>query len=260
MPATTEYAPGTPSWVDLGTPDVEATVAFYGGLFGWEIPESPIADQTGGYRTATSGGRSVGGVMPLMAPEQPAVWSSYVSVDDADAIAGAVAEAGGDVIAGPMDVMDLGRMAMFADPTGAAVGIWQPKAMKGAEVVNEPGSLCWNELHTRDPDAAAAFYSAVFGWTPAPGEQGGEGYLTFHRADDAPVAGLVDIRGKAPDDVPAHWLVYFAVDDCDATVAKAAELGGSTVLGPIDIPIGRFAELVDPNGSSFAVIGISATA
>jgi predicted enzyme related to lactoylglutathione lyase len=236
---------------------MEATVAFYGGLLGWEVPESSNAEQTGGYRIATSGGMSVGGVMPLMSPEQPPVWSSYVSVDDAEAIAGAVTEAGGSVVAPPMDVMDLGRMAVFADPTGAVFGIWQPKAMKGAELVNEPGSLCWNELNTRDPDTAAAFYSAVFGWKAASAEQGGADYVSFQRADDAPVAGMIDIRGKVPDEVPAHWLVYFAVDDCDATIAKAAELGASTLVGPIDIPIGRFAVLSDPNGSSFAVIGMS---
>ena len=257
MPEMTEYAPGTPSWVDLGTPDMDRTVSFYSEVFGWDIPESPVADQTGGYRTASSGGKSVGGVMPLMQEGQPPVWSTYVSVDDADATVAKVTEAGGTVIAGPMDVMELGRMAVFMDPTGAAVGIWQPKEMKGAELVNEPVSVVWNELNTRDPEAAKEFYAAVFGWQAAMNEQGGADYVTFTHADGSPAAGIMDIRQtEMPDEIPAHWLVYFAVADADSTVAKAEESGGILRFGPMDIPIGRFAVMTDPNGSAFAVIAM----
>jgi uncharacterized protein len=258
MPKMTEHAPGTPSWVDLGTPDVEKTVTFYGGLFGWEIPESENAEETGGYRVASSGGKSVAGVMPLMQEGQPPVWSTYVSVEDADATAAKVKEAGGAVFAEPMDVMNLGRMAVFADPTGAAIGIWQPKEMKGAELVNEPVSLCWNELNTRDPDAAASFYSAAFGWSAETGDVGGMQYTTFSIGEGPGVAGMIDLRPLGvPDEVPAHWLAYFAVSDTDAAVAKAAELGGSTMRDPTDIPIGRFAILTDPNGSAFGVIALN---
>ncbi len=258
MPEMSEYAPGTPSWIDLGTPDMDKTVAFYGGLFGWDIPEAENAEHTGGYRVALSNGRSVAGVMPLMQEGQPPVWSSYVAVADADATAAKVREAGGTVLAEPMDVMDLGRMAIFMDPTGAAFGIWQPATMKGAELVNEPVSLCWNELNTRDPDAAKAFYAAVFGWKDAVDNQGGMDYVTFSREDGTGVAGMMDMRStQIPDEIPAHWLVYFAVDDADATVSQAKESGGALAFRPIDIPIGRFAVMTDPNGSAFAVIALA---
>jgi len=261
MTEMTEYTAGTPSWVDLGTPDIEASASFYGDLFGWEIPESPLAGQTGGYRTATSAGRSVAGVMPLMAEGQPPAWSTYVSVDDAEATSARVQEAGGTVMAPPMDVLDLGRMAVFADPQGAVFGIWQPGTMKGAQLVNEPVSLCWNELNTRDPEASKAFYEAVFGWSPQVSEVATEGYVTFHRdeSDEGGVAGMLDMRGQVPDEVPPHWMVYFAVEDADATIAKAGELGAGTAVGPIDIPIGRFAVLRDPHGAHFAVISLART-
>ena len=149
MTEMTEYAPGTPSWIDLATPDMDATVSFYEGLFGWEIPVAENAEQTGGYRVATSGGKSVAGIMPLMQEGQPAVWSTYVNVEDADATAAKATEAGGTVIAPPMDVMELGRMAFFADPTGAAIGIWQPNQMRGAQLVNEPVSALERAQHAR---------------------------------------------------------------------------------------------------------------
>jgi len=258
MPEMTEYPAGTPSWVDLGTPDIDKTVAFYGGLFGWDIPEAENAEQTGGYRTAMSNGKTVAGIMPLMQEGQPPVWSSYVNVDDADATAAKVREAGGTVIAEPMDVMDLGRMAVFMDPTGAALGVWQPRTMKGAELVNEPVSVVWNELNTRDPDAAKDFYAAVFGWTAGVAGQGGADYVSFSREDGAGVAGMNDMRNtEIPDEIPAHWLVYFAVADADATVAKAEELGGVLRMGPVSVPIGRLAVLTDPNTSAFAVIAMT---
>ncbi len=258
MSEMTEYAPGTPSWVDLATPDMEETVAFYSGLFGWEVPESENAEQTGGYRTALSGGRTVAGVMPLMQEGQPPVWSSYVNVEDADATVARVREAGGNVLAGPMDVMDLGRMAVFMDPAGAALGIWQPKSMIGAQLVNEPVSLCWNELNTRDTGAAAAFYTAVFGWKAEVGADSDVGYTTFQRADGSWIGGMMDMANTPmPDSIPPHWLVYFAVENTDATIETAKELGGALAAGPIEIPFGKFAVMTDPHGSAFAVMQVN---
>ncbi len=259
MPEISSHEPGTPSWVDLSTPDLEASVSFYESLFGWSIPESPIAEQTGGYRRATAGGKDVAGVMPLMAEGQPPAWSSYVAVADADATAAAVREAGGAVIAEPMDVMDMGRMAVFSDPGGAVFGIWQPGTFPGAGLVNEPVSLSWNELNTRDPDGAKEFYGAVFGWTAEETEMPDGGvYDQWHRdGGDAVVGGMLDVRGRLPDEIPAHWMVYFAVADCDATVEQAKELGGQLNFGPIDLPVGRFAVLADPHGAHFAVIALS---
>lgn len=248
---------GTPCWVDLGTPDIEASVTFYGELLGWEVPEAENPEQTGGYRLATLRGTPVAGLMPLMQEGQQPAWSTYVSVDDADATAANVRDAGGQVIAEPMDVMDLGRMALFTDPTGAFFGVWQPKSFAGAGIVNEAGSLSWNELLTRDPESAKAFYSAVFGWDARPFEmEGGPEYATLHRGgEDHAIGGLMDMTGRVPDEVPPNWTVYFAVDDCDGTVEGAKAQGASVASGPMDIPdVGRFAVLQDPHGAAFAVI------
>jgi len=255
MSERTSYAPGTPSWVELGAiPDIGKAVDFYAGLFGWDVPESANPEQTGGYRQAMLRGKPVAGMMPLMQEGQPSTWNTYVSVEDADAIATKVGEAGGTVIAEPMDVMDLGRMAVFTDSTGAVFGVWQPGTFVGAEIVNESNAVVWNELNTRDPEAAKSFYGDVFGW----GFEEREfetGTYTSLKAGEATVGGMIDITGRAPDEVPAHWLVYFAVDDVDATVAKAQETGGGLALEPFDISeVGRIAIVKDPFGAVFAVM------
>jgi uncharacterized protein len=257
MTEVSEHAPGTPSWIDLGTPDIDASASFYGSLFGWQVAEGENPEQTGGYRIASLRDKPVAGMMPLMQEGQPPAWSTYVSVADADATAAKVGEAGGQVVAEPMDVMELGRMAIFTDPTGAFFGVWQPASFAGAGIVNESGALSWNELNTRDPDRATEFYDAVFGWEARPFDNGdGPPYLTIHIGDaERGVGGIMDMRGRVPDEVPAHWMVYFAVDDTDATVEKAKELGGGVGYGPTDIPsVGRFAVLNDPHGAHFSVI------
>ncbi len=255
MSERTSYEPGVPCWVELGgIPDIGKAVDFYGGLFGWDVPEPENAEQTGGYRQAMLRGKPVAGMMPSMQEGQPPAWSTYVSVADADATAAAVKQAGGMVIAEPMDVMDLGRMAVFADPTGAVIGIWQPGTFVGAEVVNESNAVVWNELNTRDPEAAKSFYGDVFGW----GFEEREfetGTYTSLKVGEATAGGMIDITGRAPDEVPAHWLVYFDVDDVDATVAKATDSGGGVALEAFDIAeVGRIAIVKDPFEAVFAVM------
>jgi predicted enzyme related to lactoylglutathione lyase len=254
MSERSSYAPGTPCWVDRGTPDLDAAEKFYGPLLGWEIPELPNSAEMGGYRRAKKGGKDVAGAMPLMQEGQPPAWSTYVAVADADATAAAVKDAGGSVISEPMDVMELGRMAIFADPTGAVFGIWQPGTFAGAELVNEPGALAWNELGTRDPGAAKAFYAAVFGWGFRDNDMGEMGTYTEWLNGDDSIGGMMDVSGRLPDEIPAHWLVYFAVDDADAAVETVKSSGGGVSFGPIDIPAGRFAIATDPWGAAFAVI------
>jgi predicted enzyme related to lactoylglutathione lyase len=252
MTATT---PGTPNWVDLGSPDVEASKRFYGDLFGWEAITSTEPEAMG-YSNFTKNGRQVAGVGPLQSPEQPPVWTTYVATADADATAARVEAAGGKVVMAPMDVMRYGRMAIFTDSAGAAFGAWQAGEHGGAEVFNEPGSLTWNELTTRDPDGSKVFYSGVFAWDPQDAEFGDTGvtYTTW-RLGGAPVGGMMPMVGEAwPPDLPNHWMVYFAVDDVDATAAKAAELGGAVSVPPTDIGPGRFAVLSDPAGASFSII------
>jgi len=251
------YAPGTPSWVDLSTADLDAAVEFYGGLFGWDIPEPENAEQTGGYRQAMLRGKPVAGLMPQMQPQQPVAWSTYVSVADADAATAQVREAGGTGMVEPMDVLELGRMAVFADPSGAAFGVWQPGTFHGAGLVNEPGALSWNELETRDTGAAKDFYGAVFGWAFEDHEMEGMGTYTEWKLGDASLGGMADISGRMPDEVPAHWMVYFAVADADASLERVRELGGEARFGPVDIPAGRFGVVADPWGAAFAVIALS---
>jgi hypothetical protein len=239
-------------WIDIGT-DVEAAKAFYGGLFGWTGQDAGPIEETGGYGFFLKDGKMVAGYGPQQNPGPP-FWATYICVADAEATAAKVKEAGGQIVMDPMDVMDQGRMAVFQDPEGAFISVWQPGAHKGAELVNEPGSFSWNELNTRDPDGAKAFYTAVFGWEMVDQDMGGGMVYTEIRLDGATVAGILDMRGRVPDMVPAHWLVYFTVEDTDASVSKAQELGGTVMVPPTDIPPGRFAVVADPQGGAFAVI------
>jgi len=254
MSERTSYAPGTPCWIDLSTPDQDGAADFYGALFGWSVEEDENAEQTGGYRVARLRDKAIGGVMKVMQEDQPVAWASYVSVGDADATAAKAREAGGAVMVEPMDVLDYGRMAFVIDPTGAAIGLWQPGVNVGAGLVNEPNSLVWNELNTRDVPAAKEFYGAVFGWGFEDNEYEGVGVYTSLKLGEDTVGGMLDITGRVPDEVPANWLVYFAVEDVDATVAKLRELGGSVNMEPMDIVAGRFAVVSDPFGAVFAVI------
>jgi len=251
-----DFPPGTPSWVELSSPDTDASAAFYRELMGWEVTAPGPVEETGGYRMFQHDGRSVAGLMGHMQENQPTAWSTYISVADADETAAKVKAAGGSTIVEPMDVMDIGRMAFFADPTGAVFGVWQPRTFTGAELVNEPGSLAWNEVLTRDAEAGRAFYTAVFGWTAGrPSFEGAPQSYTVWELDGRQVGGMMQMSDEwFPPEIPPHWGVVFAVADCDATVAKARELGSTVTNGPMDMPIGRFAGLIDPQGASFTVM------
>jgi predicted enzyme related to lactoylglutathione lyase len=255
-----EYAPGTPSWVELSSPDTDAAAAFYGELLGWSATEPGPVDETGGYRMFQQGDQRVAGLMGHMQDGQPTVWSTYISVDDADETAARVTGAGGSVIVEPMDVMDIGRMSFFSDPTGAVFGIWQPKAFPGADLVNEPNSLCWNEVLTRDAEANRAFYPAVFGWgVGKPGFDGAPESYVVWEVDGHAVGGMMQMNDEffGPE-IPAHWSVCFAVADADTVVDTARGLGATIMFGPMDMPIGRFAGIVDPQGAAFSVMQMPA--
>jgi uncharacterized protein len=246
----TSYPPGTPSWVDLGTPDLDAAADFYGALFGWTCDPGP--EEFGGYRMCLLRGSPVAGMGPQGNPDMPPWWTTYISVASADDAAAAIEAAGGTLMVPPMDVMDVGRMAVAADPAGALFSVWEPRSHPGAGLVNEPGTLCWNELTTRRPDESIAFYGTVFGWTsststdPMP-------YTEF-QLDGRGIGGMMAMDGSWPADLPNHWMVYFAVADTDASAARCVELGGATVVPPTDIPPGRFAVLNDPAGALFSII------
>jgi uncharacterized protein len=267
------YIPGVPCWVDTAHPDPEAATAFYGGLFGWAFEDVMPADAPVPYFIASLPGGTVGAIGGRMpgAPEQPPAWNTYVWVDDADATVAKARAAGGAVLAEPMDVGEAGRMAVFADPEGAAISVWQAKGNRGAAVVNEPGSVNFNNLNSRDLAAAEAFYGPVFGWElltvgdgamwalPAygdflerrtPGMRKGMTEMGAPPRFEEVVAGALTIPDDQPD-VPAHWGVTFAVEDADAIATRAAELGGTVVVPPFDAPWVRMAVIVDPQGATF---------
>jgi uncharacterized protein len=245
--------PGTPTWVDLGSPNVDASRQFYAQLFGWtaDVSDDP---QFGGYTTFKKDGKAVAGAGPLSDDGQTPAWSTYLATDNADAVAAKVEENGGTVVIQPMDVGEQGRMAAFTDPDSAPFAVWQAGKNPGAQLNNAPGSLSWNELTTRDPAGAKRFYGAVFGWDAADSPDGDNKY-TMWRLGGRPIGGLIPMTREAfPADSLPLWMVYFAVEDCDATAARAAELGGRVAVAPMDNPQGRFAVLTDPQGAVFSVI------
>jgi predicted enzyme related to lactoylglutathione lyase len=272
------YPAGVPCWVDTGQPDLDAAVAFYGGLFGWEFEDRTAPGSSQRYVVAQLRGRDVAGIeaQPEAAPSTP-TWDTYVCVDSADETAVRVADAGGSVLREPFDIADDGRMGVFADPSGAVFSVWQAKRFRGAQLVNEPGTWNFSELDTRDPEGAKAFYGAVFGWEASSlGPDGGDGgfwrvpgYGDFlaerdpevreRQADVGAPDGFEDAvawlaprtGGQPPDDTPPHWSITFAVDDADATADRAARLGGEVLVSPTDAPWVRMTVIRDPQGATF---------
>jgi predicted enzyme related to lactoylglutathione lyase len=274
------FPPGVPCWIDTSQPDPQAAAGFYGHLFGWEFEDRMPAEAPGQYLVARLGGRDVAAVgsAPEGAPPMPA-WNTYIWVESADDSATKVTDAGGTVLGAPFDILDAGRMAVCADPTGAVFCLWQAGTHRGAQAVNAPGTWNWSDLNTRDVEGAKAFYGAVFGWeaeTVDFGELAGTmwrlpGYGEFlerfdpglreRHADSGVPAGFSDAIGwmmpmtpdQYPDDVPSHWSVTFSVDDTDAVADMAVALGGLIVAPPFDVGPVRVAVLRDPQGAVFTV-------
>lgn len=248
---TRDTAPlGAPCWIDVMTSDPEQTRAFYGELFGWTSESA--GEEYGGYFRFNKDGVTVAGGM-VNTPEtgSPDVWSVYLATADAKATAEAAVAAGGMSFFEPMLVPALGHMGMVADPSGAAIGIWQPEPFEGIGVLAEAGAPSWFELHTRDYDAAVGFYRSVFGWdVHVAADEPGFRYSTAGKDDEA-TAGVMDASGFLPEGVPSQWFVYFAVDDADKTIGRAEELGATVVMPAEDTPYGRLATLADPTGAVF---------
>lgn len=229
-----------------------AAKSFYGGLFGWAAEDTPVGDGAV-YTMMRLDGKDVAAISAQ--PEQqrdagvPPTWNSYVSVENADETAEKAARLGATVHAPPFDVMDVGRMAVIQDPQGAYFLIWQPGRHFGATLVNAPGAFCWNELSSPDLDASKEFYGELFGWSMSPFEQSPEPYLVISNGG----AGNGGIRELNPPGMPPNWIVYFAVDDIDAGLAKVEELGGTKLAGPIDIGIAKVGVVQDPQGAAFAI-------
>jgi predicted enzyme related to lactoylglutathione lyase len=256
MAEVTSYEPGTPSYIDLATTDLDAAKHFYGALFDWDAQDMPAGDQ-GIYTMLSKQGKEVAGAYqmnPEMAAQGvPPNWTTYITVADVAAAATAVTASGGTVVTDPFDVMTAGRMAVAQDPTGATFAMWQAKESIGSYLVNEPGTLVWNELQTDDTAACESFYAEVFGWKAETAETPSGAYTSF-RVGDRPVAGMMEIRPEWGP-VPPNWSIYLAVADCDATIEKAVAMGASLEMEPMDIPdVGRMALLQDPQGAYFYVM------
>jgi uncharacterized protein len=253
MGERTQYTPGTFCWSELSTTDLDGAKAFYASLFGWEAVDNTVPGD-GVYSMQNIGGKPVAAIAPQ--PEQqraagvPALWNSYVSVESADATAEQAKDLGASVHAPPFDVMDVGRMAVIQDPQGAFFMLWQPRAQIGAALVNAPGAVVWNELRSPDLDGSSAFYSELFGWTIERREGTSFGTYLGIKNGNANNGGISEL---APPGTPAHWLVYFGVDDADEALAKVGELGGTTLLGATDIEIANIAVVTDPQGATFAI-------
>jgi uncharacterized protein len=252
MPERTAYAQGTPNWVDLPTTDQDAAKAFYAGLFGWTYDDQPM-DGGAVYSLAKLGDHLVAAISPqppeMAAAGAPAMWNTYIAVDSADDAAAKIGPAGGNVAMEAFDVMDAGRMVFALDPAGVPVAFWQASNHIGATLVNEPGTVTWNELITSDP-SSAEFYAKVAGLTTSTMDMGQGPYTLFMVGDQM-------VGGTTPpmmEGVPNHWHVYFAVEDTDASAAKVTELGGTVLVPPFDTPVGKIAVVQDPQGAAFSIM------
>ncbi len=272
MPERDGYIPGVPCWIDTGHPDPEAVLPFYEGLFGWQFEDTMPGDTEGHYFVGRIRGGDVAAVGSIPEGAPPlAAWNTYVWVESADETVVRTRDAGGGVVMEPFDVMDAGRMAVLTDPEGAVFSVWQAKHHKGANVVNEHGSLNFNGLATRNLEGAKAFYGAVFGWKtlaltagvmwtlPGYGDHleemspGLREQMAQMGAPDGFIDVVAAVNPIADDDTttPAHWSVTFAVENADAAAAKGRQLGGEVVAGPFDAPWTRMAVINDPQGATF---------
>jgi predicted enzyme related to lactoylglutathione lyase len=252
MPTRDRAPVGSPCWADLWTSDVEGSRRFYGELFGWEAQEP--SPEFGGYFMFNRQGVPVAGAMGAMG-DMPATdtWKIYLQTDDMSKTLEAAEAEGGEILSPAMAVADLGVQAVLMDPTGAQHGAWQAGTFPGFTAVGEPGAPGWFELHTRDHDAAVAFYRAVYRWeTDAVGDSDHFRYTTMRHPDgEGELAGIMDVSRFLPDQVPSHWSIYWEVDDAGAAVARVKALGGAVVMDVMETPHGRLATVTDPAGAQF---------
>jgi uncharacterized protein len=248
MGERTSHSPGTFSWTDLATTDTDGAKAFYTGLFGWDFDDQPIPGG-GVYTMLRRDGKDVAALFQGR-EGMPTAWSSYVTVESADAAATRATDLGGTCMAEPFDVMDAGRMAVIQDPTGAVVSVWEPHGSIGATFVNAPGALTLNQLNTSDPEAASRFYEGLFGWRTEQVGGGDTPYWGIYNGDSMN-GGMMQLPPDAP--APPHWLVYFGSDDVDADAGSIAGAGGEVMVPPIDVPGGRILVAQDPQGAVFGL-------
>ncbi|MFF7991147.1 VOC family protein [Kitasatospora xanthocidica] len=244
----TSVTTDAPCWVELGTSDPAAARAFYRELFGWREDDGARPGD-GDYVRMLMADTPVAAITPRYASRQPTAWTVSFAVADADATAARIEEAGGSILKEPTDLLDQGRFAVAADRSHAVFILWQPRAFEGSGMFNEPGSLGWVELLTRDPAGSTDFYPAVFGWSVAPSE-----HYTQWGLAGRDFGGMLVMDEGFPAEVPPHWLPYFAVADVDNTVDRVVALDGGVLMPAYSMPGGRrIAVLRDPQGAAFGV-------
>ncbi|WP_455351155.1 VOC family protein [Streptomyces sp. SYSU K217416] len=253
-----DFAEGMPCWVDASLPDLAAGKRFYGELFGWTFDEG-AGEKYGSYTQAYSDGKNVAALAPKPDGRMPTVWEVYFATPDAAALSARIRDAGGRLVVDPVEVGPFGTMALAADPEGAVFGLWQPGTHLGFEKLREPNSYCWTEVYSRDKDRVDPFYESVFGFVGQDIEDAGVDFRTWSPRGARPgpetaIGGRSVITDAFPAEMPAHFLVYFNVDDCDASVATVQRLGGRVTAGPFDTPYGRIAVVADNQSAVFALL------
>jgi len=252
-----EHAPGTFCWVDLATTDAEGAKKFYSECMGWKTVDTPAAP--GMLYTMLQLGEKEVAALYSMNEEQRSRgihphWLSYVSVADADQAAAKARQLGATVMQEPLGVSEAGRMAVIQDPTGAVFAVWQPRQHIGALLKGEPRTFCWNELMTNDEQKAGKFYADLFGWTSQTQQMADGSLYTTFKMDDMEAGGMMRIREEWGA-VPPNWMVYFAVEDCEASAEKAKSMGAEIVVPATHIPnVGTFAVIEDPQGAASGII------
>jgi predicted enzyme related to lactoylglutathione lyase len=258
MADTKTTVANTPIWLDLSSSDAAGSRDYYSKLFGWKVEVSPEPEY-GGYAVAQLNGKDVAGIGPQMSPDAPTAWTIYVGTGDADEAVKKITAAGGKVIVEPMQVGPQGRMVIIQDPTGAFLGLWEPGAMKGAQVVQAPNSFAWAELNARGIEKASPFYQKVFGWSDKTSEATGDNppYHEFQVKGES-ISGGMEMNPMVPKEVPSYWMPYFGAEDVDKAHQKAVAAGGKEMLPPQDFPGGRFSILQDPQGAAFGLMKMEA--
>jgi hypothetical protein len=241
--------------MELGTTDRSAAKNFYSNLFGWTGQDLPMGPDMA-YTIFQLGGNDVGGAYQLMKEQLdahiPPHWMLYIKVTSADASAEKAVQLGAQQVMAPSDIPNVGRFAILQDPTGAFISVFQPGQHPGMKVFGDVGALCWADLNTPDAEKAAGFYGEWLGWTYDTGKDGYRHIINGTAKED--MIGGVPPQMHAPPGTPAHWMAYFHVADCKSSAAKAAQLGGSTIM-PADVmpDVGTLAVLADPQGAVFAL-------
>jgi predicted enzyme related to lactoylglutathione lyase len=253
MPEFTKHEPGTHSWADLSAADIDSAIKLYTDLFGWDVTKEDLPDG-GVYAMFRINGKDIAAAGPLQEEQAkmgiPPHWNVYVTVEDAEQASKQAEAAGGTIVVPAFDVMEFGRMAVIADPTGAIFNVWEPKTNIGAHVLGETNTISWTELSTSDTNKAGEFYKEVFGYTLTP--FGPDGSYTVFTMGDKQIAGMMQVP---TEQMRPNWLVYFNVEDPDDVTKKVKAAGGRAYLEPGESEgVGRFAVLADPQGAAFGVI------